>query len=269
MNLNLRNPLTFFDLETTGINIAKDRIVELAMIKLLPNGETIKERHLINPSIPIPEESAIIHGIRDEDVKNAPNFKEIAKKLLKFLEGSDLAGFNIVRFDVPLLVEEFLRVDLDFDISQRKLVDAQKIFFMMEKRNLTSAYKFYCEKELVGAHGAMADTEATLAVFKAQIERYNGQEVTDLSGNSIGKIENDMAAIHELVASNMVDLAGRFVFNDKGIEVFNFGKHKGKAVTEVLNSERGYYDWMMKGDFPLDTKRRLTQIKLKNFKMGG
>lgn len=268
MNLNLRNPLTFFDLETTGINIAKDRIVELAMIKLLPNGETIKERHLVNPTIPIPEESAVIHGIRDEEVKNAPTFKEIAKNLLKFLEGSDLAGFNIVRFDVPILVEEFLRVDIDFDISQRKLIDAQKIFFMMEKRNLTSAYKFYCQKELVGAHGALVDTEATLEVFKSQIERYDGLEVTDLSGNSIGKIENDMASIHALVASNMVDLAGRFVFNEKGIEVFNFGKHKGKAVTEVLNSERGYYDWMMKGDFPLDTKRRLTQIKLKNFKMG-
>jgi len=269
MHLNLRNPLTFFDLETTGINISQDRIVELAMIKIMPNGETISERHLVNPTIPIPEESAIIHGIRDEDVKDAPTFKEIAKNLAKFLEGSDLGGFNIVRFDVPLLVEEFLRIDVEFDVSQRKLVDAQKIFFMMEKRNLTAAYKFYCDKELVGAHGAMVDTEATLEVFKAQIERYNGREVSDLSGKIIGKVENDMASIHGLVASNMVDLAGRFIYNDKRIEVFNFGKHKGKSVSDILNKERGYYDWMMKGDFPLDTKRKLTQIKLKNFKMGG
>ncbi len=265
MNLNLRNPLTFFDLETTGINIANDRIVELAMIKVMPNGETISERHLVHPMIPIPEESSMIHGIRDIDVKDAPPFKEIAKNLAKFLEGSDLAGFNIVRFDVPLLVEEFLRVDIDFDVSNRKLVDAQKIFFMMEKRSLSAAYKFYCGKELVGAHGAMADTEATFEVLKAQIEKYEGQEVTDLSGKVVGKIENDMAAIHGLVASNMVDLAGRIVFNPQGVEVFNFGKHKGKPVSEVLTKERGYYDWMMKGDFPLDTKRKLTKIKLQNF----
>ncbi len=268
MNLNLRNPITFFDLETTGINIAQDRIVELAMIKVMPNGESISERYLLNPTIPIPEEAAAIHGIRDEDVKDAPTFKGIAKNLAKFLEGSDLAGFNIVRFDVPLLVEEFLRADVDFEVSQRKLVDAQKIFFMMEKRTLTAAYKFYCNKELEGAHGALADTQATLEVLKAQIERYNGQDVIDNSGKVIGKIENDMASIHQLVSSNMVDLAGRIVFNNKGIEVFNFGKHKGKPVAEVLQKERGYYDWMMQGDFPLDTKRKLTQIKLKSFNMG-
>lgn len=269
MQLNLKNPLVFFDLETTGINVSKDRIVELAMLKVMPNGETEKKVELVNPSIPIPEEAAMIHGIRDEDVKDKPTFKEIAKNLARFLEGCDLGGFNIVRFDVPLLVEEFLRADVDFEVSQRKLIDAQKIFFLMEQRTLTAAYKFYCGKELVGAHGAEADNDATFEVFKAQIERYQGQDVVDASGNELGKIENDMGAIHNLVASNMVDLAGRFVFNKDGVEVFNFGKHKGVPVSEVLKRERGYYDWMMNGDFPLDTKRKLTAIKLKSFQFGG
>lgn len=267
MELNLKNPLVFFDLETTGINISQDRIVELAMLKVKPNGETEKKVELVNPTIPIPEEAAMIHGIRDEDVKDKPTFKEMAKNLAKFLEGCDLGGFNIVRFDVPLLVEEFLRADVDFDVSQRKLVDAQKIFFLMEQRTLTAAYKFYCGKVLEGAHGAEADNDATYEVFKAQLERYQGQEVIDASGRQLGKIENDMGAIHNLIASNMVDLAGRFVLNKEGIEVFNFGKHKGQPVAEVLKKERGYYDWMMNGDFPLDTKRKLTQMKLKSFQM--
>lgn len=268
MELNLKNPLAFFDLETTGINIAQDRIVELAILMVKPNGEVIKMHHLINPTIPIPEESAMIHGIRDEDVKDKPTFKTLAKSVAKFLEGADLAGFNHVRFDIPLLVEEFLRAGVDFEVGDRKLVDAQKIFFMMEKRTLSAAYQFYCNKELEGAHGAMADTEATYEVLKAQLDKYNGQPVEDMGGNVIAKIENNMASLHQLVGSNMVDLGGRFVFNDKGIEVFNFGKHKGRPVTEVLEKERGYYDWMMQGDFPLDTKRKLTQIKLKGFKMG-
>ncbi|KYG72534.1 MULTISPECIES: 3'-5' exonuclease [Roseivirga] len=267
MQLNLKNPLVFFDLETTGINIAQDRIVELAFLKVMPNGETEKKVHLVNPTIPIPEESAMIHGIRDEDVADKPTFKELAKNLAKFLEGCDLGGFNIVRFDVPLLVEEFLRAGVDFEVSQRKLIDAQKVFFLMEQRTLTAAYKFYCGKELEGAHGAEADNDATYEVFKAQIEKYNGQAVTDASGRDLGKIENNMASIHHLVASNMVDLAGRMVFNDKGVEVFNFGKNKGKPVADVLKREPGYYDWMMQGDFPLDTKRKLTQIKLRGFQM--
>ncbi|OEK01287.1 DNA polymerase III subunit epsilon [Roseivirga sp. 4D4] len=268
MQLNLKNPLVFFDLETTGINISQDRIVELAMLKVMPNGETEKKVQLVNPTIPIPEESAVIHGIRDEDVADKPTFKELAKNLAKFLEGCDLGGYNIVRFDVPLLVEEFLRVDVDFDVSNRKLIDAQKIFFLMEQRTLSAAYKFYCGKELIGAHGAEADNDATFEVFKAQIERYNGMDVTDASGREVGKIENDMGAIHNLVASRMVDLAGRIVLNDKNEEVFNFGKHKGKPVSEVFKREPGYYDWMMKGDFSLDTKRKLTKIKLSGFQKG-
>ncbi len=264
MSLHLKNPLVFFDLETTGTNITRDRIVELSFVKSMPNGETITKTKKINPTIPIPAETSAIHGIFDEDIKDAPTFKSIAKSLAKFLEGSDLAGFNILKFDVPVLVEEFLRADIDFDVSKRKLIDAQKIFHMMEKRTLTAAYKFYCDKELEGAHGAEADTLATLEVLKAQVERYEGMTMMDNLGKKIGVIENDMEKLHQLTSSNMVDLAGRLVYNNQGVEVFNFGKHKGKSVTEVLSKDKGYYDWMMKGEFPMDTKRRLTEIKLRN-----
>lgn len=266
MKLNLKIPLAFFDLETTGTNIAKDRIVEMAFLKVFPSGETEKKVTRVNPTIPIPEESSMIHGIRDEDVKDSPTFKSFAKNLAKWLEGTDLAGFNIVRFDIPVLVEEFLRAGVDFEPGKRKLIDAQKIFFMMEKRTLTAAYQFYCNKTLEGAHGAEADTMATYEVLLAQIARYEGQNATDMAGNVVSKIENDMNSIHKLVSSNMVDLAGRLVLNDKGVEIFNFGKHKGKAVSELFKKEPSYYDWMMQGDFPLDTKRKLTQIKLKSLK---
>ena len=266
MKLNLKTPLAFFDLETTGTNVAKDRIVELAFLKVFPSGETEKKVTRVNPTIPIPEESSMIHCIRDEDVKDSPTFKSFAKNLAKWLEGTDLAGFNIVRFDIPVLVEEFLRAGVDFEPGKRKLIDAQKIFFMMEKRTLTAAYQFYCNKTLEGAHGAEADTMATYEVLKAQITRYEGQNVTDIVGNVVSKIENDMDSIHKLVSSNMIDLAGRLVLNDKGLEVFNFGKHKGKAVSELFKKEPSYYEWMMQGDFPLDTKRKLTQIKLKSSK---
>lgn len=266
MKLNLKTPLAFFDLETTGTNIAKDRIVELAFLKVFPSGETEKKVTRVNPTIPIPEESSLIHGIRDEDVKDSPTFKSFAKNLAKWLQGTDLAGFNIVRFDIPVLVEEFLRAGVDFEPGKRKLIDAQKIFFMMEKRTLTAAYQFYCNKTLEGAHGAEADTMATYEVLKSQIARYEGQNATDIAGNVVSKIENDMDSIHKLVSSNMIDLAGRLVLNDKGVEVFNFGKHKGKAVSELFKKEPSYYEWMMQGDFPLDTKRKLTQIKLKSSK---
>lgn len=268
MQLNLHKPLVFFDLETTGIQISQDRIVEIALLKVMPDGSTEKKVHLVNPTIPIPEEAAMIHGIRNEDVADKPTFKELAIELEQFLKGCDLGGYNVVRFDIPLLVEEFLRVDIDFDLSRCKLIDAQKIFFMMEQRTLAAAYQFYCGKELVGAHGAEADNDATYEVFKAQVAKYEGQEAKDTTGKVIGKIENKMESIHQLVASNMVDLAGRIVTNGKGEKVFNFGKHKGKSVAHILQREPGYYDWMMKGDFPLDTKRRLTQIKLENTKLG-
>ncbi|MFY0601797.1 MAG: 3'-5' exonuclease [Cyclobacteriaceae bacterium] len=263
--LKLKNPLVVFDLETTGTNVAKDRIVEMALIKVMPDGSTENKCRKINPSIPIPLESSLIHGIYDDDVKDEATFKQVAKSLSIWLEGCDLAGFNILKFDVPVLVEEFLRADVDFDVSNRKLIDAQKIFHNMEKRNLTSAYKFYCGKDLVNAHSALADTEATFEVLKSQIERYEGTEMTDLRGEKMGTIENDMAVIHNITNGKMVDLAGRMVFNKDEKEVFNFGKHRGKLVEDVLKSEPSFYDWLMKGDFPLDTKNKLTQIRLRNF----
>ena len=267
MQLKLKNPLAFFDLETTGVNICHDRIVEICIVKVMPNGERIIKTKRVNPTIPIPIESSLIHGIYDEDIKDAPVFKSIAKSMAQFIEGCDLAGFNIIKFDVPMLVEEFLRAGVDFDVSNRKLIDAQRIFHMMEPRSLTAAYKFYCGKDLQGAHSAEVDTLATLEVLEAQIDYYDNKSIKDSSGKEITPIKNDMQALHDLTASKMVDLAGRMVYNDKGVEVFNFGKHKDKPVEEVLRQEPTYYDWVMNGDFPLNTKKKLTEIKLKNFNL--
>ena len=265
MNLKLKNSLAFFDLETTGINIAQDRIVEISILKVFPDGKQEIKTERINPGKPIPAETSLIHGIYDEDVKDAPFFKDIGKTIAKFLEGCDLAGFNILKFDVPMLVEEFLRAGINFDISKRKLIDAQKIFHLMEKRNLSAAYKFYCDKNLENAHSAEADAIATFEIFEKQIELYDGQDVTDMKGNKLGVIKNDMEAVHKITLQKMVDLAGRMVFNDQGVEVFNFGKHRGKPVVEVLQREPMYYDWIQKNDFSLDTKRKLTEIKLRQF----
>jgi DNA polymerase-3 subunit epsilon len=262
MKLNLRIPLCFFDLETTGINITQDRIIEIAVIKVMPNGEAIRKSNLVNPGISITAESTAIHGITNEAVADKPTFKEIAKDYVKFFEGADLAGFNILKFDVPMLVEEFLRAGVEFDYSRKKLIDAQKIFHMMEKRTLSAAFKFYCGHELSNAHSAVADTQATMDVLIAQIERYEDQEVTDGQGNRVGIIKNDMEELHKITATEMVDLAARMIKNDKGEPVFNFGKHKSKSVLSVFREEPSYYDWMMNGDFPLDTKRKLTEIKL-------
>jgi DNA polymerase-3 subunit epsilon len=266
MKLNLRNPLCFFDLETTGINITTDRIIEIAVIKVMPNGEILRKSNLLNPTIAIPLESSLIHGIYDADVKEKPTFKEVAKDYARFFEGADLSGFNILKFDIPILVEEFLRHDVEFDFSRKKIVDAQKIFHLMEKRTLSAAYQFYCNKQITDAHTAEADTEATMEVLVAQIARYEGSDVTDSLGKKIGEIKNDMEVLSKITSSDLVDLAGRMVRNDKGEEVFNFGKHKNKTVTAVFKQEPSYYDWMMNGDFPLDTKRKLTEIKLRSFK---
>ncbi|MEX2594190.1 MAG: 3'-5' exonuclease [Anditalea sp.] len=265
MNLHLKAPIAFFDLEATGINISTDRIVEISIVKVHPGGKEEIKTMKINPTIPIPKEVTLIHGIHDEDVKDAPTFKAVARELHQFFAGADLAGFNVLKYDIPLLVEEFLRAGIEFDIEKRNLLDAQKIFFMMEKRNLSAAYKFYCNKTLENAHSAEADTFASYEVFKAQIARYENQVMEDLQGNLLGTLENDMKKIHTLINEKMVDLAGRFVFNDNGVECFNFGKHKGKPIEQVIKEEPGYYDWMMKGDFPLDTKRRFTQVKLRSF----
>ncbi|HOO94194.1 MAG TPA: 3'-5' exonuclease [Proteiniphilum sp.] len=252
MQLNLKNPIVFFDLETTGINITHDRIVEISFLKVHPNGkEEIKSRR-INPEMPIPPQATAIHGITDEDVKDCPTFKQVARSLAEQLEGCDLAGFNSSRFDVPLLAEEFLRAGVDFDMSKRKFVDVQIIFHKKEQRTLEAAYTFYCNKKLDDAHSAEADTIATYEVLKSQLDRY-----PDLI--------NDVEALSKEYSSfnNNVDFAGRIIYNDKGVEVFNFGKHRGKPVMEVLAKEPSYYSWMMEGDFPLNTKQVLTKIRLK------
>lgn len=265
MKLNLKVPICFFDLETTGTNITLDRIIEIAVIRMQPNGEIQKKTNRINPTIPIPAESSVFHGIYDEDVKGKPTFKEVAKEYAKFFEGADLSGFNIIKFDVPMLVEEFLRAGVEFDYERKKIIDAQKIYHMMEKRNLSAAYKFYCGKDLINSHSAEADTVATMEVLIAQIAKYEDQPLTDNAGNEIGNVKNDMEVLHQLTTPGMIDLAGRMVLNEKGEVVINFGKHKNKSVLQVLKDEPAYYDWVMKGDFPLDTKRKLTEIKLSGF----
>lgn len=262
LHLKLKSPLIVFDLETTGINVNNDRIVEISLVKVMPDGTQTVRTHRVNPTIPIPVESSMIHGIYDEDVKDEPPFKQIAKEISRFMEGADLCGFNMLRFDLPLLVEEFLRAGVDFDISKRKLVDAQRIFHMMEPRTLSAAYSFYCGKELLDAHSAEADTLATLEVLNAQVAKYSGKKVKDQKGNEYVPVTEDMDSLHQITASKLVDLAGRMVYNDRGEIVFNFGKHKGKTVTWVLEKEPQYYDWIMNNDFALNTKQKLTEIKL-------
>jgi DNA polymerase III subunit epsilon len=262
MKLNLKIPLCFFDLETTGVNITHDRIIEIAVVKVMPSGEIIRKSNVVNPTIPIPESSTQIHGISNEDVAGKPTFKEVARDYARLFEGADLAGFNIIKFDVPMLVEEFLRADVEFDYQRKRIIDAQKIFHLMEKRTLSAAYKFYCSQEMTDAHSAEADTDASMQVLMAQIARYENQPVTDGLGKAIGFIKNDMDELNRLTAPEMVDLAGRMTRNEKGEVIFNFGKHKNKPVLSVFKEEPAYYDWMMNGDFPMDTKRKLTEIKL-------
>ena len=254
MKLNLKRPLVFFDLETTGVDTAKDRIVEISMVKVMPDGEEIVRTRLINPQMHIPEDATAIHGITDEDVKDQPTFAQIAKSLYKFIEGCDFGGFNSNRFDLPMLVEEFLRAGVDVDFKSRKFIDVQNIFHKMEQRTLVAAYKFYCDKDLTDAHSAEADTRATYEVLKAQLDRYT-------------ELQNDVAALAEFSArGETADYAGRIGFNEKGEEVFNFGKYKGVKVSEVFQREPSYYDWMMKGDFPLYTKKVITEIRLREKK---
>ncbi len=250
MELNLKNPLIFFDLETTGVNISKDRIVEISLIKVMPSGQEIEKTLRINPEMPIPAEATTVHHITDEDVKNAPTFKQVAKELGKFFEGCDIAGFNSNKFDIPLLMEEFLRADVNVDLSRHRFIDVQTIFHKMEQRTLVAAYKFYCGKNLEDAHSANADTKATYEVLKAQLDRYP-------------ELKNDVEFLSTFSTHNRnVDLAGRIIYNDQKVPVFNFGKYKGVSVEEVLRKDMGYYGWMMNGDFPLNTKQVLTNIKL-------
>ena len=254
MNLNLKRPIVFFDLETTGVDTAKDRIVEISMVKVMPNGDEITRTRLINPQMHIPEQATAIHNITDEMVKDEPTFAQIAKSLAQFIDGCDFGGFNSNRFDLPMLVEEFLRAGVDVDFKKRKFVDVQNIFHKMEQRTLVAAYKFYCDKDLTDAHSAEADTRATYEVLKAQLDRYS-------------ELQNDVAALAEFSSrGETVDYAGRIVYNDKGEEVFNFGKYKGVKVSEVFQREPSYYDWMMNGDFPLYTKKVITEIRLREKK---
>ena len=253
MELNLKRPIAFFDLETTGINIASDRIVEISIVKIDPDGGEKWYTKRVNPGMPINPHAIAIHGITDEDVKDAPLFKDIARELVVFLEGCDLGGFNAIKFDIPILAEEFLRVDVDFEVRKRKYVDVQVIFHKKEQRTLSAAYKFYCQKELKDAHSAKADTAATYEILKAQLDKYSD-------------LENDMDKLSQYSSHNkIVDLAGRIVMNKDGVEVFNFGKHKGKPVEQVLKEEPSYYSWMMKGDFPRHTKKILTELRLRAF----
>jgi DNA polymerase III subunit epsilon len=248
MSLQISRPIAFIDLETTGVNLSTDRIVEVAIIKILQDGTRQIKRKLINPGMPIPLQSIDIHGITDEMVKDAPTFKQAANELKQFIENCDMGGYNSNRFDIPMLMEEFLRIGMVIDLSTRRMIDVQHIFYTMEPRTLSAAYKFYCEKELISAHSAEADVSATIDVLLSQIKRY------PQLGNSL---ESILSVIGE---EKVVDYARRFVFDDKGVEVFNFGKHKGRPVIDVLKAEPQYYDWMMRGDFPLHTKQKLTEI---------
>ena len=262
MKFNLTRPLVFFDLETTGLNVGKDRIVEISLLKVMPDGEEISRTELINPEIPIPEECSAIHGISDEDVRDKPTFAQIADDLMAFIGDADLAGFNSNKFDVPLLVEEFLRCGRRFDLRNRYLIDVQNIFHKMEPRNLVAAYKFYCNGDLNDAHHASADTKATCEVLKAQLDRYNGVEYTDRhSKRTYMPVQNDVKALSAFTTERQtVDLAGHIVMDAQQRPVFNFGKHKSRPVNEVFKVEPAYYDWMMKADFPLYTKEIITQI---------
>ena len=252
MKLNLKNPIVFFDLETTGTNINTDRIVEICYLKVHPNGNEEAKTMRINPEMHIPESSSAIHGIVDADVANCPTFKEVAKDIARDIEGCDLAGFNSNRFDIPVLAEEFLRAGVDVDMQRRKFVDVQVIYHKLEQRTLSAAYKFYCGKNLEDAHSAEGDTRATYEVLKAQLDRY-----PDV-------LENDVNFLSEYSTfTKNVDFAGRIVYNDKGVEVFNFGKYRGMPVSEVLQKDPGYYGWILNGDFTLNTKNVLTKIRLR------
>jgi DNA polymerase-3 subunit epsilon len=253
MELNLKKPLVILDLETTGVSIATDRIVEISALKVLPGGAEDWLTMRLNPGIPISPEATRIHGISDADVANAPHFKDVAKRIASFLEGCDLAGFNSMKFDIPILCEEFLRVNFDFNPAKHRYVDVQVIFHKKEQRTLGAAYRFYCNRELENAHSAQADAAATYEILKAQLDRYPD-------------LENDIEKLSSFSAfNNNADLAGRIVLNEQGKEIFNFGKHKGKAVELVFKEEPSYYSWMMNGDFPLNTKQVITAIKLRSF----
>lgn len=250
MSLSLHRPLCFFDLETTGVNVVTDRIVEIAILKLLPGGNKESKTWLVNPGIPIPKQASEVHGITDENVAHSPAFKQLAAEIHNYIKDCDLAGFNSDRFDIPLLAEEFMRAEIDFDLKRHKTVDVQTIFHKMEKRTLGAALKFYCDKELINAHSAMADTQATCDVLLAQIEKYS-------------ELENNISFLSEFSShKKIVDVAGFIIYNEHNEPAFSFGKHKGKTVDEILEKEPGYFGWILNADFPLYTKKVLTALRL-------
>jgi DNA polymerase-3 subunit epsilon len=249
MKLKLKNPIVIFDLETTGLSITSDRIVEISVIKVHPDGKEENKTRRINPEKPISAEASAIHGITDEDVKDCPKFRVIARSLADFIEGCDMAGYNLIKFDVPLLAEEFLRAGVEVDFHKVKIIDVQNIFHKMEQRTLVAAYKFYCNEILDNAHSAYADTKATYEILQSQLDRYP-------------ELQNDVTFLSEFsVNTQNFDYANRFIADKDNEPVFNFGKHKGRKVKEILTIEPSYYSWMMNGDFPLDTKQVLTKIR--------
>ena len=264
MQLNLKKPLAVFDIESTGLNVAKDRIVELSILRIETNNERVSKTWVLNPNYPISDEAAGIHGFTNEDVKDKPTFKQKANDILQFLNNCDLAGYNSLKFDIPMLMEEFLRVDVDFDVSNRNLVDVQNIFMKMEQRTLKAAVKFFLNKELENAHSAEADVLGTFEVLEAQLEKYENIEFTDKEGNVSKPVVNDVSALAVFSTHHKnADLMGQIIFNKEGVETFNFGKHKGKTVKQIFLNDPSYYGWMMKADFPLYTKKIITRIKLK------
>jgi DNA polymerase-3 subunit epsilon len=261
MKLVLKRPLAFFDLETTGTNIGADRIVEISVIKLNPDGSEEVMTWRINPGIPIPLESSLVHGIYEEHIKEEKLFHELGEQIAAFIGDADLAGYNSNKFDIPMLMEEFLRAGVNFELEKRHFVDVQNIFHQMEQRTLKAAYQFYCNKQIINAHSAEADTRATMEVLLAQIERYADMEWEDKKGNRSKPVVGDVEALHQFTnLSRPVDFAGRMVYNEDGEELINFGKHKGRKVEDVFSMEPSYYSWMMQGDFPLYTKRKLEEI---------
>ena len=264
MQLKLKRPIAFFDIESTGTNVVKDRIVEICIFKLMPDGTSETRLRRINPEIPIPAEVTAIHGISDADIANEPTFKQVAKSLFDLLKDCDLAGYNSNKFDIPILIEEFLRCEVDFNLKNRNLVDVQNIFHKMEPRTLKAAYKFYCNKELVDAHTAEADTMATYEILLSQIQRYEDTEYEDRDGTITKPIRNDMEALYQFSYNHRnADLVGHIVYNAKNQETFNFGKHKGKTVEEVFSKQPQYYDWIMNADFPLYTKNVIKEVRFR------
>ena len=269
MELNLKRPLAFFDIESTGLHVAKDRIVELSIVKANPNGTTETKTWRLNPEHPISEEAESIHGISQEEVAHNPTFKQAAKEIARFLANCDLAGYNAIKFDIPMLVEEFMRADVDFDVSHRRMIDVQNIFMKMEPRTLKAAYRFYLGKNLENAHSAEADVTATYEILKAQLDRYAPDKESDEERIRSSQVKNDMDALHKFSAHRRnADLMGQVIYNKNDEEVLNFGKHKGKTVEEVFTKEPSYYNWMMNADFPLYTKKLMTKIKLRMAQKG-